>query len=236
MSLERETILLLPKGEWLEAMLLAFKIAGLELYSQPRSYVYSFVHPALPIIFQAIRSKEVIEAIFDWETSVNGGFTGSDIAVEQRVNTGDSRFWEFPISQMNPDAPLPRVYLGATPNIQAKESSPSLVDLNGTTIYTEYPTITQQYLEEIGVHARIKAVQGGSEGRWRIDPRNGAIVTIRNTDATMKANQIQPLADIMTAGILYVEGPNIQPSDQLRVDDLRELIYRALIGFADRTS
>jgi len=159
---------------------------------------------------------------------VNAGFTGTDIAEEQRANISMPRSWEFPIDELNPNAPKPRVYLGSTPNLRSRTPEPRITDLQGTTIYTEYPNITQQVLNNAGIRAKVKAVQGGSEGRWRIDQRNGAIVSIRNTDETMKANEIEPILDILRAGILYVEGPNINQQDQLRVDDLRELIYRAL--------
>lgn len=225
---EKMTTVLLPKGEWLEAMLTAFQVANLELFAKPRSYEYSFVNQALPILFQAVRSKEVIETVFDWDTSVNAGFTGTDIAEEQRADVSKPRSWEFPIEELNPNAPKPRVYLGSTPNLRSKVAEPSISDLQGTTIYTEYPNITQQVINNAGISAKVKAVQGGSEGRWRIDQRNGAIVSIRNTDETMKANEIEPILDILRAGILCVEGPNINPQDKLRLDDLRELIYRAL--------
>ncbi|MEO8582105.1 MAG: hypothetical protein ABI425_06060 [Patescibacteria group bacterium] len=225
---ERMTTVLLPKGEWLEAMLTAFQVANLELAAQPRSYEYSFVNQALPILFQAIRSKEVIETIYDWDTSVNAGFTGTDIAEEQRVSAAKPRTWEFPLNELNPDAPQPKVYLGSTPNLRNKISRPTIADLEGTTIFTEYPNLTQKFINNNAVNAKVKAVQGGSEGRWRVDKRNGAIVSIRNTDATLRANEIEPIIDIMRAGVLYVEGPNISEQDQLRVDDLRELIFRAL--------
>ncbi len=227
---EKMTNVLLPKGEWLDAMLLALKVANLEVVAQPRSYEYSFINQALPILFQAVRSKEIIETVYDWDTMVNAGFTGTDIAAEQGVNPTQPRSWDFPIDELNPVAPRPTAYLGSTPNLRAKLPDPKLSDLEGTTIYTEYPNLAQKTIAKAGVSAKIKPVQGGSEGRWRIDQRNGAIVSIRNTDATLRANEIDPMLDIMRAGILYVESPNISQQDQLRVDDLRELLFRALIA------
>jgi ATP phosphoribosyltransferase len=175
-----------------------------------------------------VRSKEVIAAINDGDTNANAGFTGSDIAAEQGCNTKQPRTWEFPLDRLNPNAPKPQVYLGSTPNLRRQINQPTINDLVGTTIYTEYPNLTQQMLNGTKVVAKVKAVQGGSEGRWRIDSNNGAIVTIRNTDATMKANAIAPMLDIMRAGILCIESPNISKQDQLRIDDLRTLIGRSL--------
>lgn len=229
MKKENLTNMLLPKGEWLEALLVAFKAANLELVAAPRSYEYTFVNQALPIVFQAVRSKEVIKSVSDWDTSVNAGFTGTDIAAEARVNIADPNKWKFPLLELNPQAPQPRVYLGSTPNLREKIAQPTLADLEGTTIYTEYPSLTANLI--LGkVNAKIKAVQGGSEGRWRIDQQNGAIVSIRDTDATMKANEIEPIMNILTAGVLYVESAQISNQDRLRVNDLRERIYLALAG------
>jgi len=229
---EQMTTVLLPKGEWLDSLLVAFQVAELELASKPRGYEYTFVNQALPIVFQAVRSKEVIDAVYDWDTRVNAGFTGTDIAAEQRVSAQADRSWEFPLERLNPKAPKPKVYFGSTPNLRTRANEPTLLDLEGTTIYTEYPFLASTALSDAGVSARIKAVQGGSEGRWRIDERNGAVVTIRNTDETMRANEIEPMLDILSAAILYVEGAGISPQDKLRVDDLREALYQALARVA----
>lgn len=226
MRKEKMTTVLLPKGEWLEALLLAFRVAGLELSAPPRGFEYTFVEQALPILFQAIRSKEVLGVINDEDTSVTTGFTGTDIALEQNLDIAQPRFWRFPLDELNPAAPKPAVYLGATPHLRAKVKNPTATDIAGTTIYTEYPNLTQQLIDRLGVTAKIKPVQGGSEGRWRVDERNGAIVTIRNTDATMRANEITPLLALISAGILYIEGENTSPQDKLRIDDLREVLYR----------
>lgn len=230
------TKILLPKGEWLDSMLTAFKVANLELDAPPRSYEYTFVTQALPILFEAVRSKEVLESIYDWDTDTNAGFTGTDIAVEQGVSPEQSRAWNFPLQELNPDAPQPIVYLGSTPNLRARVSEPSVSDLEGTTVYTEYPNITRRYMARAGVEVKIKPVQGGSEGRWRIDSRNGGIVSIRNTDATLRANEIEPMTDILKAGVLLYEGANITKQDQLRIDDLRELLYRALVSLDRETA
>lgn len=222
---ENYTTILLPKGEWLQALIEAFKVANLGLVAEPRSYEYSFINQTLPILFQAVRSKEVPDLVYDWDISANAGFTGSDIAAEQRVDTKGSRIWEFPLQKLNPNAPQPKVYLGTTPRLREQIATPALKDIDGTTIYTEYPVITQAFLADNKLEARVKSLQGGTEGRWRLDSRNGAVVTIRNTDTTLRANGIEPLVDIMAARVLCMESPALSDQDKLRVDDLRELLY-----------
>lgn len=227
MNKERMTTLLLPKGEWLDALLVAFQVSGLELFASPRSYEYTFLNQALPVVFQAIRSKEVVAAVNDWNITANGGFTGTDIATEQRANLDTPRAWEFPLRELNPDAPNPQVYLGITPNLSQENFDLGVPGIAGTEIYTEYPSLTQQFLRSNRISATVRSVQGGSEGYWRINPRNGAIVTIRNTDATLRANEITPVQDILTAGVVYVESPRMSRQDQERVDDLQEALYLA---------
>jgi len=221
---ENYTKMLLPKGEWLESMLIAFANAKMPLVSKPRSYEYEFVDTNLPITFYAVRSKEVLGTIKDPDTVVWSGFTGTDIAEEQEYALNDAN-WEFPLAPLNPKAPKPVIYLGKTPNLKIEVSSTNLADIKGTTVYTEYPTITNRFFENALVEVNIKTVQGGSEGRWRLDPDNGAIVTVRNTDATRRANNIEPVVDILKAGVIFVAQENLQTQDQLRIDDLREFLY-----------
>ena len=229
---EKETQVLLPKGEWLSSLLRAFQFAKLDLLStHPRSYEYRFATLGIPLVFHAVRSKEVISTIRDEDTAANAGFTGTDIAFEEGIDSKSKRTWEFPLHEFNPGAPKPVVYLGSTPNLREKIAEPKITDITGTTIYTEYPLITMQLLANESIFARVKPIQGGSEGRWRFDGTNGAVVTIRNTDATLRANEIEPMLDIMGASILYVESDAISGQDRQRIDDLREKVYLALAQF-----
>lgn len=227
MSLEQSTQLALPKGEWLNALLKAFATANLALEpSSPRSYEYRLAAQRLPIIFQAIRSKEIPGVIFDWDTTINAGFTGTDITAEAGIKSATERNWLFPLTELNPQAPRPQVYLGSTPLLRQRVANPTVADLANTTIYTEYPVLAYRALNNAST--KIKAVQGGSEGRWRFDDQNMAVVTIRDTDATRLANEIEIMQDLMLAQVVLVEGPRLSPTDKLRIDDLRELLYRAL--------
>jgi ATP phosphoribosyltransferase len=228
---EKITNLILPKGEWLDSILIALKVAGMEVKNQPRSYEYTFVNQALPIVFQAFRSKEVVDVVTTWGSSASGGWTGSDIAAEENLDLSDERSWQFPLSTLNPNAPKPQLYLGSTPQLRQQVPSPTISDLEGGLIYTEYPNLTRKFLGQ--TQAEIKGVGGGSEGYWRTFPRNTAIVSIRNTDATMKANQIELIKNLMEPTVVFIESANASKQDQSRIDDLRELIYIAVCSGAN---
>jgi len=137
--------LILPKGEWIEALVLALKVAGLPLERlSSRSYRYTFVSKALPIVFDAIRTKDMLSVIQDQKSTANGGFTGDDIIEEQKFVGNKARQWQFPLEQLNPAAPKPKVYLGSTPNLRAKIMKPTIADAYQTMVVTQYPNLTAQ--------------------------------------------------------------------------------------------
>ena len=223
---EKFTQLYLPKGEWLDPLLTTFKKANLELSAPPRCYEYQFVSSSIPIIFQTIRSKEVCLDIFDENTTVNGGFTGSDITLEQGINFQ----WSIPLNRFEDDNssfPKPKVCLGSTPNFRENEDYPNIQALIGKTIYTSYPNITKKFFEDNKIDVKIIERQGTIEGRWRTNLDNWAIVDVVDSGSTMKANQIEILQEIMTPEIVFVENPIITRQDKSRIDDLKEQLYIA---------
>lgn len=225
---EKLTQLYLPKGEWLDATLTAFRRADLELQSNPRCYQYSFVSSRIPIVFQAIRSKEVWSDISDPETVANGGFTGSDIVLEQMINP--TRRWLFPLNEFKPedvDFPKPRIYLGSTPNFRDQVTNPRVESLAARTIYTSYPNIARDFFNQLGVFPNIVEKQGTIEGRWRSNPNNWGIVDVVSTGKTLIANQIEVMDYIMSARLEYIEGENMSYQDRSRVDCLIETLERA---------
>lgn len=224
---EKFTQLYLPKGEWLDATLTALKAVDLEVQSSPRCYEYRFVSSRLPIVFQTIRTKEVWQDITDPETVANGGFTGSDIIYEQ--NAKPTRRWTFPLYELEPigqNFPRPRICLGSTPNFRDQVQQPTIEDLNGKTIYTAYPKIAKDFFDRKKIKPKIVEKQGTTEGRWRTNIDNWAIIDVVSTGNTLRANGIEIMEDILTAELEYVEGPNMSPQDKLRVDYLVEAIMK----------
>jgi ATP phosphoribosyltransferase len=225
---EKFTQLYLPKGEWLDATLTAFKRANLELEAPLRCYEYRFTKSRIPIVFQAIRSKEVWSDIIDPETEVNGGFTGSDIVLEQEIKP--NRRYDFPLYDLEPENgnfPRPKIYLGSTPNFRSQITNPNIEELEGKTVYTAYPNITKNFFEQKKIKPNIVEKQGTIEGRWRTNLNNWAIVDVASSEKTLKANQIEIMENIFSARLQYVEGPNISTQDQSRIDYLMETIEKS---------
>lgn len=222
---ERETCLLLPAGEWLGALLTTFRSAGLELENlNSRSYEYRCL--AIPIIMLLIRPKDVPATVLDPETITNGGFTGSDIALDQAAKPS----WELPVYEFETENlrfPRPKVYLGATPNLYKKNPYPAIKDIAGGTVYSAYKGLTEKYLRERGIQANVKVRQGKIEGMWRIDPNNLAIMDIADSGVTRKANQITLMETTMHSKVVYIESTEMSAQDQRRVCDLKEKIILA---------
>lgn len=226
-SKEVPTYLYLPKpeGDWLSAMLTAFKFAGLELYAPPRYYEYTFTSAKLPIIFEAVRSKEVWKRVQNPNTIANGGFTGSDIAYEQCVKPE----WVFPLLALQPDGktfPQPRVCVGSTPKMREAIPSPRIRDLNGKIILTTFPKIAKEFFDKYRLEVLIEPFDGTIEGDWRTIPNNWGIVDIVSTGKTFRSNCINVMEEIMSPEIVFVE-KFMSSQDRLRVADLQEKIYQA---------
>lgn len=223
--MNQTTQIYIPKGEWLDAFLIALKTANLEIAAPPRCYEYKFVSPKLPIIFQAIRSKEIWKDISDPDTIVYGGFTGSDIAKEQEVTP----LWTFPLYNLEPPSssfPRPQICLCSTPNFPNRETNPATEKLQGKIIYTSYPNIAREFFLKKGITVKIKETQGATEARWRVVPDNWAIVDIVNSGNTLLANQIKVIENIMSSEIVYIEDPRISNFDRLQAEKLRQLLLK----------
>ncbi len=124
---EKYTQLLLPGGEWLSSLLLAFELAGLKLETtDPRSYLYTLVEQALPIVFDLVRASSVPEIINEEGTLACGGLTGTDVLKEN----GLSIECTFPLLTLVPNAPQALLYLGTTPNYSASSDEPQFVAID----------------------------------------------------------------------------------------------------------
>lgn len=227
---EKYTQILLPKGEWLGSLVKSFAMIEMPIVKtrpSDRCYQFNFVDQGIiPITFTLARSRNVIELLSMEETTANAGFTGSDIVEEQDANK--LARWDFKlVSQVM--SPSPFLYLGSTPNLRNQFANPTVYNLAESIIFTTYPRITERYLQEKGVTAKIVVpMDGGIEILWGVTPANLAIVDIGQTLETAKENEIEVMDDqIIRPEITFVQTEMISPQDQLRCDELREKIYLA---------
>jgi len=219
---EKDTQLLLPGGEWLASLLFAFRLANLELRSpDQKNYRYTFVNQALPIVFDLVRSSDVPQNV-DALENVAGGFTGTDILAENDLLPA----WILPILALGAKAPrVAKLFLGMTPNYPYQVADN--LNLETSTVYTKYPNLTQKYLEkQKQKDVAVKYRAGKIEGMWRIDPNNWAITDISSTGQTAWENEITVTKTIMKPKPGFYRDSQISKQDQLRIDDLREKIFK----------
>lgn len=223
MNYKENTQVLLPGGEWLDAIVSALELLNLPIRSEAsRSYRFTFVEQGLmDIVFTVVRSRDIFKCLNDASTRVAVGMTGSDIVEELQEASACSGTFPLVARLMEP---RPSLVVGATPNVGS--ISPSLADLNRSVIYTTYPSTARKFLRERGIRATIKKRDGKIEGMWRIDPKNKGIVDIMRTRATANANGIIPLEDISQPEVVFVQNDvKLSPQDRRQSEYFQELIW-----------
>ncbi|AWB26501.1 ATP phosphoribosyltransferase [Halococcoides cellulosivorans] len=73
-------------------------------------------------------------------------------------------------------------------------------DLDGGRIATEFPTITQTYLDEAGIDAAITEVSGATELTPHVDIAD-AIVDITSTGTTLRMNRLAVIDEVLDSSV-----------------------------------
>jgi ATP phosphoribosyltransferase len=76
-------------------------------------------------------------------------------------------------------------------------------DLDGGTIATEFPNVTQQYLDEAGLDAEITEVSGATELTPHVDIADG-IVDITSTGTTLRMNRLEVIDDVLESSVRLI--------------------------------
>lgn len=79
----------------------------------------------------------------------------------------------------------------------------SLADLDGGTIATEFPHVTETFLAEEGVSADVVEVSGATELTPHVDMAD-AIVDITSTGTTLRMNRLTEIAEVLRSSVHLV--------------------------------
>ncbi|GAB7009707.1 ATP phosphoribosyltransferase [Halorubrum trueperi] len=79
-------------------------------------------------------------------------------------------------------------------------------DLAGGTIATEFPAITRDYLDRVGVDADVVTVTGATELTPHVDMAD-AIVDITSTGTTLKVNRLGVIDDVLASSVRLFARP-----------------------------
>jgi len=91
-------------------------------------------------------------------------------------------------------------------------------DLDGGTIATEFPTVTEAYVARAGVDADVVTVTGATELTPHVDMAD-AIVDITSTGTTLQVNRLAVIDDVLDSSVrLFARGDVL---DEPKVDQVR---------------
>ena len=90
-------------------------------------------------------------------------------------------------------------------------------DLEGTTVATEFPTITAGFFEERGVDVDVAEVSGATELTPHVDIADG-IVDITSTGTTLRMNRLAVVEEVLTSSVRLFASP--EAADDPKVDQV----------------
>ncbi|MWV63573.1 ATP phosphoribosyltransferase [Halorubrum sp. JWXQ-INN 858] len=84
----------------------------------------------------------------------------------------------------------------------------SVHDLEGATVATEFPNVTRDYFDRVGVAADIVTVTGATELTPHVDMAD-AIVDITSTGTTLKVNRLAVVDDVLDSSVRLFARPDV---------------------------
>lgn len=227
---EQNCYLAMPKGELKKLSYDTLRKVG---YAIPEDQGKLYIRKVenAPLILIDPRASDIPEIVFDEESLVAAGITGSDILWEDGYSRGRIGT-DVPVQTFFPEAQQPELYLGVTKTFAEdiqKEFGRSVVpnDLSGKIIFSKYARTASDYMSDNGVRdVKVRKFGGGIEGLPSIYPNAAGIVDIWLSGATAQDNNIvrtSTIAPVTTR--LFENIGKISAFEQRVIDDVRERIY-----------
>ncbi len=179
------------KGRLHEPTLALLERAGLHVQGDAERKLYAdTVDPDVSILFA--RAADIPEYVSDGAAAL--GITGLDQARESEVDLVDLLDLEFGRCRL----------VLASPEDGGVRSPEELED---GTVATEFPTITRDYFETIGVSPNIVEVSGATELTPHVDIAD-AIVDITSTGTTLRMNRLSVVDEVLESSVRLFAGPD----------------------------
>ena len=173
----------IPKGSLEEATLQLFARAGLEVYTNGRSYLASTTDPEIDCLL--IRAQEMARYVA--HGALDAGLTGLDWVVEsglEVITVSDLIYAKRSRGKVR--------WVLACPEDSAYQRAE---DFSGCTVATELVNVTREYFRRRGVELRVDFSWGATE----IKPPMlaDAIVEVTETGSSLKANRLRILETVL---------------------------------------
>ncbi|MGH9355937.1 MAG: ATP phosphoribosyltransferase [Terriglobia bacterium] len=206
----------IPKGSLQEASIQLFRRAGYEITVNPRSY---FPHiDDEDIECMLIRAQEMARYVQD--KVLDAGLTGKDWVMENEaavVEVADLIYAKQTLGKVR--------WVLAVP-----EHSPikNVKDLQGKTIATELVHVTQRYLAQHGVEAKVEFSWGATEVKPPV--LADAIVEVTETGSSLRANGLRIVETILESNTKFIANQQAwaDPEKRQKMETLVMLLKGAI--------
>ncbi len=180
----------LPKGSLQDATLELFRRAGYEISINPRSYFPRIDDEELECML--IRAQEMARYVEDGILDV--GLTGKDWILEngaEVVEVAELIYAKQTFGKVR--------WVLAVPE---RSSFQSVKDLEGKIIATELVKVTERYLAERGVRAKVEFSWGATEVKPPV--LADAIVEVTETGSSLRANGLRILETVLESNTKFI--------------------------------
>ena len=180
----------LPKGSLQEASVQLFRRAGFEITVSPRSY-FPHIDDA-EIECMLIRAQEMARYVEDGV--LDAGLTGKDWILENQaavVEVADLVYAKQTMGKVR--------WVLAVPE---KAPYRSIKDLEGKTIATELVKVTERYLSQNGVKAKVEFSWGATEVKPPV--LADAIVEVTETGSSLRANGLRIIETVLESNTKFI--------------------------------
>lgn len=219
--------LAVPTGELETDVTKFFRDIGLQFDKVDRSYFLEVKNMPLDLI--AVRASSIPQLVSHDQSLIKAGMTGSDIVWESGM--GEDFGENLPVHTLNPNAKQWSLYIGVTKPfanqiLEQYSRSPTVADLSGNILSTEYPRIAYEYLSDKKPHqVKVLHVHGTDEAMQYAFPNCYGVLGVLSSGATVKANNIEVLDIFHQGTVKMIEAGNkLSPYDISILSDLRERI------------
>jgi ATP phosphoribosyltransferase len=182
----------LPKGSLEEATIDLFRRAGFLITIAPRSYYPAIDDPEIECLL--VRAQEMARYVEDG--ALDCGITGYDWVLENKADV-------LPVTEL---VYAKRSFSAVRWVVAVPEASPlrTVADLEGKIVATELVGVTERWLAERGVAARVEFSWGATEAK--LPHLADAIVDVTETGSSLRANNLRVIDTVLESTTRFIAG------------------------------
>jgi ATP phosphoribosyltransferase len=206
----------IPKGSLQDATVELFKNAGYKISISSRSYFPTIDDPEIECML--IRAQEMARYVESGILDI--GITGHDWVVENDADVAELSELQYAKATFN----KVRWVLAAKPN----SGITSVKDLEGKTIATEVVNLSQKYLADNGVKAKVEYSYGATE--VKVPHLADAIIEITETGSSLRANNLEIIDTVLETTTVLIANHEVVRDEwkKAKIDRLILLLQSAL--------